>query len=333
MHYYALIENYRAHQLGHDLQRHRQHMARLLAPLSRVAADNPYAWNPRAYDARELAAITPGNYLTSLPYSRLLVAQDAVNQAAALLLTSAGRARQLGIKPRQWIFLQGYAEGSDQFLFQRADPGRSAAMEQVFRQALDMAMTGSAAMDHLDIYSCFPCAVEAACEALALPTDGSRRLTLTGGMPFFGGPGNNYSMHALAEMAWRLRCSAARGLVTANGGMLSKHAAAILSNRPAAPGGEVVNWANPPAVTGGATTSALPVSEVPTAGVVISYTVIETRGEADRGVVLGQTANGERFVAQCTDQVSCKALRDADSIGRAILVTTEDQRHTFTFSG
>ena len=66
-----------------------------------------------------------------------------------------------------------------------------------------------------------------------MPADGSKPLTVTGGLPFFGGPGNNYSMHALAEMAHRLRNGQGNGLITANGGMLSKHAALLLANKPA----------------------------------------------------------------------------------------------------
>ena len=105
-----------------------------------------------------------------------------------------------------------------------------------------MADATRADMDLIDLYSCFPCAVHAACDILGLPTDGSQPLTVTGGLPFFGGPGNNYSLHALAEVAVRLRGNPVRALVTANGGMLSKHAAAVLTSDPARAG--ALDWDN-----------------------------------------------------------------------------------------
>ena len=214
-HYYSLIENRQAHDLGHSPQGHREYMARLFAPLSQVAAANPQAFFRQAYGPADLAVLARDNYPITQPYSKRLVAQDAVNQAAALALTSVGKARELGIPRDQWIFLQGYGEGSDHYLFIRDDIGRSEAMTQVLTASLSLAKIDSTALDLIDIYSCFPCAVHAACDILSLPPDGSRPLTITGGLPYFGGPGNNYTTHALAEMARRLRGGDGHGLVTA----------------------------------------------------------------------------------------------------------------------
>lgn len=332
VHYYALIENHQAHQLGHSPDQHRHYMAQLLAPFSQVAAANPYSQNPCSYAAEELAAVGPGNFLISLPYSKLLVAQDAVNQAAALVLTSVGKARELGIDPGQWIFIQGYAQGSEQVLLHRGDPGRSPVMERVLLGALEQARASARDMDLIDIYSCFPCAVDAACRILDLPTDGSGQLTVTGGLPFFGGPGNNYTMHALAEMAVCLRRGNGRGLVTANGGILSKHAAAILSNLPAGPGAEPVNWGELEIPSLDADeSSAVPVSETPNRGTIITYTVIKARKGPDTAIVMGETAAGERFMAHSEDETITASMCEASPIGRSITLVTEEQRHCFSF--
>lgn len=56
---------------------------------------------------------------------------------------------------------------------------------------------------------------------------------MTGGLPFFGGPGNNRSMRAIATMVSLLRARpGGYGLVTANGGLLSRHATGIYSTTP-----------------------------------------------------------------------------------------------------
>ena len=212
-HYYAIIENYRATSQDRSPEQHRKHMADLFASFSAVASRNPYAFWQQPYSSADLLTDGRDNYPISLPYTKRLVAQDAVNQAAALVLTSVGQARAMAIPRERWIFLQGYAQGEDQFTSARKDPGNSAAMRAVFDRALAAANASSDEFELIDIYSCFPCAVEAACEALDLPEDGSQALTVTGGLPYFGGPGNNYSMHALAEMTHRLRGSDQRALV------------------------------------------------------------------------------------------------------------------------
>ncbi|GAB5451974.1 MAG: acetyl-CoA acetyltransferase [Halioglobus sp.] len=330
-HYYALIENYQAHALGHDGDQHRQHMAQLMAPFSRVAAANPYSHSPNAYTADELAQVNRGNYLISHPLSKLLVAQDAVNQSAALLVTSAGRARQLGIDPSQWIFIEAYAEGEDCYLTQREDVGRSAAMEQVFDATLEMAQAGADSMSLLDIYSCFPCAVHAARCALGISADDCRGLTVTGGLPYFGGPGNNYVTHALAEMAVRLRGSEDRGLITANGGILSKHAAAVLSNQ--AQRAAAIDWAHyTPITVEPQSIAARPYAAEPHSGSVISYTVIIGRDAPDVGVVLCEDAEGARFLASSSDSAITASMLVGSPIGRTVKVTTAEDRHAFTIN-
>jgi acetyl-CoA C-acetyltransferase len=330
VHYYALIENIQAHQMRHNLQQHREYMAQLLAPFSEVAASNPYAQLPVVRSVRDLATPGPDNYPISLPYSKLLVAQDAVNQAAALLLTTAGHARQLGIDPRQWVFLEAYANGIDHYLSQREDPGRSQAMERVLAATMARVGATAAEMDLIDIYSCFPCAIHAACEALELPTDGSRPLTVTGGLPFFGGPGNNYSMHALAEAAVRLRGDPVRALVTANGGMLSKHAAAVLTSEAAGAAG--MEWNNNDVWTVDCSNiAARPLIAQPIGGKIISYTVITRRDRPDIGIVLGETTSGERFLASSTEAADTGAMCDHSPIGRPIGVHAGEGRQLFSF--
>jgi acetyl-CoA C-acetyltransferase len=327
---YAVIENIQAHQMGHDLQQHRQYMAKLMAPFSEASATNAYSQTPTSYTVQELAEPGPDNYPISLPYSKRLIAQDAVNQAAALVLTNAGNARRLGVDPGQWIFLESYAEGIDHCLSQRVDPGRSAAMERVLNATMEKAGASCAGMDLIDIYSCFPCAVHAACDVLGLPTDGSRPLTVTGGLPFFGGPGNNYTTHALAEVAVRLRGAPSRALVTANGGMLTKHAAAILTTEPAR--AACIDWNRDECFAVDCVDIPLrPYDAKPQQGDIISYTVVSRRDKADIGMVLAENWTGERFLASSTETGITDWMQRNNPIGRAIKVRSNNERLVFSF--
>ncbi len=234
VYFYTLVEQARASAAGRSTAQQRAHSAALMASFSAVAAANPYAQFAGAQSAQEILAAAPMTHL----YTRRMVAQDGVNQAAALLMTSVAKARELGIPRDRWVFLHGMAEGAEWMLSERPDVGEAPVAGAVLARALAMAGRSVADIGPIDVYSCFPCAISVIAQHLGLPDDGSRALTLTGGLPYFGGPGNNYSMHGIAEMVWRLRREPeAFGLVTANGGMLSKHAAGIYSCRPS-----IVDW-------------------------------------------------------------------------------------------
>jgi len=313
MQYYGLIEQARAFASGLSTAAYREAAARLLAPFSDVAAANPHAQFPQALSAEEILGAGPLNHL----YTRRMVAQDGVNQAAALVLCSAGTARALGIPADHWVFLHGMAQGVDFNLSERDDPARSAVTEAVITRALTQAGQPVAAMDLVDIYSCFPCAVFSTAAFLGLPVDGSRALTLTGGLPFFGGPGNNYAMHAIAEAVSRLRAApASRALVTSVGGFLSKAGAGVFSCRPSG-----VDWAATETFVSRDGLPSRAVVAAPAAGVLVSYLVNYHGGEAAQVLVLGETASGERFVATSTAAPVVAAGLAGLQQGRALAVT------------
>jgi acetyl-CoA C-acetyltransferase len=323
--YYMLIEQARRTRLGLDVEQYRSTCGELLESFSQIAADNPYSQFPGPMSAADILSAEAMTHL----YTKRMIAQDGINQAAAVILCSAGKARELGIPEENWVFLHGMAEGNEVDLTERADPSTSVMAGLVAKRALDIAGITADDIDIIDIYSCFPCAVTAISDQLGLPADGSVPLTMTGGLPYFGGPGNNYSMHALVETVWRLRADEdAWALVTANGGMLSKHAAGVFSRTPSA-----INWADTDTYIDNAVLERKSISADPRAGTVISYTVNYHQGMPAQAIVLCETDSGERFVS-CTapqDQATVKALLDTDPTGKRVRVTPP-QDHTLHFT-
>lgn len=230
IHVYALFEQVRRARKNLTLAESRAEMAALLAPFSAVAAANPFAQFPMARTAEYLATPSAENYRLCEPYTRWMVAQDGVNQSAAVILTTVGLAREAGIPPSKWIHLHGHADLDEVNVLRRERLDISEAQNRAVQLALAASNLTIDAIGPLDCYSCFPIAVSSIVEPLGLPLDGSRPLTLTGGLPFFGGPGNNYSMHAIASLVEQLRMQpTASGMVIANGGYLSKHSVGIYS--------------------------------------------------------------------------------------------------------
>ncbi|MCI4645308.1 MAG: enoyl-CoA hydratase-related protein [Hyphomonadaceae bacterium] len=229
---YPLFDQALRGRLGLSQEDYRRRMSELLAPFSQVAAQNPYSQFPEERSAQFLETHSSENYPIADPYLKWHVAQDAVNQGAAVIMTTVGQARAIGVPEEKWVYLHGYAKAHDKPVSQRPDYSRSQAINLVLRRTLESSKLEVADLDLFDIYSCFPCVVQLAAEVLGVDWR-EKVLTVTGGLPFFGGPGNNYSLHAICSMADQLRdAPGSFGLVLANGGFMSKEAAGVYSTTP-----------------------------------------------------------------------------------------------------
>ena len=229
---YAAQEQAWRARMGLSTQEWRENASKLFARFSEVAATNPYAQFPQALSEEFLATPSKANYPMCDPLLKWHVAQDAVNQSAALVLTTAGKARKLGVPEERWVYLHGHADVKDALMSQRPDLSHSDALRLALDTALRASEISAAEVAHFDLYSCFPIVPMLAAEYLGLDPF-SDNLTVTGGLPFFGGPGNNYSTHAIASMVERLRTDrGSYGLVLANGGFMSKESVGIYSTRP-----------------------------------------------------------------------------------------------------
>jgi len=318
---YPIFEQALRARLGMGRGTYRRFISELWASMSSVAATNPYAQFPVTRSAEFLETVSPDNYPIADPYLKWHVAQDAVNQGAALILTSVGEARRLGIDPAKWVYLHGYGQASDKLVTERADLSRSQAMELVLQRALQSAGKSVADMAYFDLYSCFPCAVLIAAECLGIDTTVTVP-TVTGGLSFFGGPGNNYSMHAIASMAMRLRQDpGAFGLVLANGGFLSKEAAGVYSTA-ASENWRPVSSADLQAIID--TQPAMKTLNESVDAVVESYTVTYRRGTPNRGYVSARAAGGRILArARTGHRATLAAISRVDPIGQPAHVDHE----------
>lgn len=234
IHVYPLFEHALRAETGRTVDEQREHIGSLWSGLSHVAASNPAAWLARQYGPDELITASDTNRLVTPPYTKLLCANMQVDQGAALILTSVGAAEAAGVPRDRWVFPLAGADANDHwFLSHRADFISSPAIRMNGRAALGLIGVSIEEVAHLDLYSCFPSAVEIAAKELQLSTAESRPLTTTGGLTFAGGPGNNYSTHAIAALAQTLREDpGALGLITGVGFYLSKHSLGLYGTDP-----------------------------------------------------------------------------------------------------
>jgi acetyl-CoA C-acetyltransferase len=331
---YPLFENALRAHYGRSLDAHREALGELLAPFTEVAAANPYAWFREIKSAHEIATPTPGNRYIGFPYTKYMNSILDVDQGAALLMTSVAEARRLGIPEDRWVYLRGCGDATDHWFFtERADFHSSPAIRAVGKRALGMAGVTIGDIAHIDLYSCFPSAVQIARDMLGIDPGDPHPLTVTGGLPYFGGPGNNYVTHSIAAMVEKLRGNRGKlGLVTANGWYLTKHSAGIYSTDPPAR-----EWqrTSPEIDQARIDAGARPAFAGAPAGnaTVETYTVLFDRdGAPERGIIIGRLADDARFIANAPpDRRTLESMTKREMVGtKGTVRAAEDGANIFT---
>lgn len=330
---YPLFENALRHHYGRSIEEHRQAIGTLFSKLTQVADDNPYAWFREARSWDKLTQATSNNRMVSFPYTKLLNSMIFVNQAAAVIMTSTEKAKSLGIPEEQWVYLHGCADANDIWnISERVNFHSSPAIKHCGEKSLEMAGISIDEVKHFDLYSCFPSAVQVGCDALGIPHDDKRGLSLTGGLPYFGGPGNNYSMHGIVDMLHRLRQHPGEyGLLNANGWFLTKHSMGIYSTAPSERSYAQLGTEETQEI---ASDKKVSVTESPTAlGTIETYTVnFDKNNQPEKGFIIGRDENGERFIANTPkDQSLLKELCEKDgAIGRKGSIARKGKLNLFT---
>ena len=296
---YALIENRLRHVAGRSIETHRKMMGRTLERIAERASKNPYSWSKEALKADEITLPSPSNRMAGFPYTVRMSANLNVDQSAAIILTSEETALELGIPRDKWIYPMGGATFHNVWnIATRPDLHTSPALRHAGEKALEQAGLSISEIDAFDFYNCFSCAVELARNELGVSAEDQRPITLTGGLAYFGGPGNNYSLHAIANAVQYLRTSDKKSaLVTALGWLNTKWSAGVYGKGPGK-----TPWfeRDDSAIQERINSAAFPEPIVEADGVLTieSYTVVHGKdGEPHHATILGNLENGRRAFA------------------------------------
>ncbi|KAI9715827.1 MAG: hypothetical protein M1828_000568 [Chrysothrix sp. TS-e1954] len=310
---YPLYENaFRAHRNQKPVENTRE-SAKLYADFAKVAESNPTAWSygKKTDTAEEIGTISRKNRMICHPYPLLMNAFNTVNVAAAVILTSEGHAKTLGIPRERWIYpLAGAGTRDCPNFWERPNFHTSPSISRSLDACLAASRLRMSDIDMYDLYSCFPIVPKLACHHLGLPTTGSKtRTTLLGGLTSFGGAGNNYSMHAITQMTRELRAGRGRhGLILANGGVASYQHAVCLSSRSRRDGSAYPHEAPLRDIV---LDSPVPVEDKAEGEAVIeTYTVDFGRnGDPKLGHIVGRSkASAKRFLANHGDDKTLRRL-------------------------
>ncbi len=320
---YPIFETALRHELGRDVASHQTAVSELWADFSAVAADNPHAWFQDAKSAEEIRTPSEANRPVSFPYPKFMNSNNNVDQGAAVILASVEKARALGVPEENWVYPWAGTDAHDHYFVSNRDKlYESPAIRIAGARCLALAGVEVDELDYVDVYSCFPSAVQIAARELGLST--ARPLTVTGGLTWAGGPLNNYVMHSVVRMVELLRASRdSKGLITANGGYLTKHAFGVYSATPPASPFRHADLQ--------AEVDALPQREAVVAyegaATVEGYSVMYDADGLQKAFVAARTPSGARAWGVCTDADTLTAMTEEEFCGREVQLA----EHVATF--
>ncbi|MGA9277343.1 acetyl-CoA acetyltransferase [Ilumatobacter sp.] len=324
---YPMFETALRAAAGRTVDEHQAHLGRLWSDLSHVAAGNPNAWIREPKSAEEITTVDASNRMIGFPYPKLMNSNSDVDMGAALIMCSVEAARRLGIDESKWVFPHAGTDCHEHnFVSNRDTFARTPAIELGGRRALELAGTTIDDVEFIDLYSCFPAAVQLGAQSLGIDL-AERQWSRTGGLPFCGGPWNNYPMHAIATMVTELREKPdARGLVWANGGYATKHAFGVYS---ATPPDDGFRYQYPQDEI-----DALPKRELAVGADAVgpadieAYSVMFSRdGAAETAFVACLLTDGRRAWGTSTDPAVAAAMCDGEWVGAEVTLDADGSVH------
>lgn len=329
-HFFALIESAFAHSAGRDPDAQRRHLGTLLAPFTEAAARRPdVSWFPEVRTAEDIAGIRPDNRLVAEPYTKLMCSFPTVDLAASVLVCSTELADRLGVPPERRVHPWAVTAVKDERIPSQWECiDRSAGLAAAVAHVLATTGVDTDRLDAFDLYSCFPSAVQLALAAFSVAHDDTRPFSLTGGLPYMGGPGASYSLHGIVAMTERCRTEPDMlGAVVGVGGMANDVSVGIYgSTAPESP----FPTTDPLPPTESGTPTVATVGSATGIAVVEAMTVLHTSGTGpDAAPVIARLPNGARVGARAESPELVVELSGRSLVGHEVVLAERDGRTTY----
>ena len=327
---YPLFETAIRGRMGNSIEKHQNYMGELFSPFTKIAKNHPNAWFPIERSAAEISNVTKTNRYIGYPYTKFMNAIMEVDQSATLIMMSEEKANQFKIPKEKRIYLHGCADINEVWnVTERPELHSSEAIKLMGEKAFSMSKWNIDEIDFIDLYSCFPSMVELGREALGIGLNDKRNLTVTGGLPYFGGAGNNYVTHSIATIMDKLRENqGSKGLCTSNGWFATKHGIGLYSSEPFE--GE---WKreNPNSYQKNIDNLPKPIVEENPLGdaKIETYTVANGRDGPQMGIIIGRlNKNNNRFIAITKNDSDLDKLMTEECLNRDCSVKQFDDGYS-----
>jgi acetyl-CoA C-acetyltransferase len=329
---FALIESVMAAKAGRSVAEQRRWLGTLMAPFTEVAARRPdLAWFPTIRSGPEISEVRPDNRLVAEPYTKLMNSFPTVDQAAAIVVTTLEMADAAGVPDEQRVYPWSVAACTEESPpSERIDIDRSRALEAAVQHAFSAVAVTTDDIGFFDLYSCFPAAVELGAGALGLDLADPRGLTVTGGLPYFGGPGASYVTHAIACMVDQCRQRPGQiGALVGVGGVANSFAAGVCSSMPPS---QPWRYDRCEDVEDKLRSPEIPVDlGAEGTATVVAMTVVHERDAGPQSApIIAEFADGRRTGAAAADPAMAAELSGSSLVGHEVKITVVEGRPTYT---
>jgi acetyl-CoA C-acetyltransferase len=319
---FGLFDSARRAHLGVGLDDYLAQNAEMLASMTTVAERNPHAWFPRRREATFLETPSAENRMVAYPYTKHMVAIMEVDMAAAVIVASTAAADRLGVPIERRVYPRGWCEAkSPASAAAHPDLWETPAMRVAGQEALTQAGIGIDEVAYLDFYSCFASTVNLAADALRVNDRPGDRLTVTGGLPYAGGPGSNYVLHSIASMTDVLRDEPdGYGMVSGIGMLMEKHAYCVLGSKPppTAPAGPAADRV---AASLDGIAARTVVTDYAGPATVAAYSVAHDRNGPAYGIAVCDVPDGARTYARFEDAALMADAERNEMVGQKMQLT------------
>ena len=312
--YYATMETALRKNDNENIEEHQNNIASMYEEFSKVASNNEDAWLDHPYSKKEILETSKKNKMLAYPYNKLHCTSWNVNQSAALIICSEELANKLEIDNTKRVYPISSSENNHMIAIQqRPKLYESLGMIYAAKSINRMMEQLDIRLDAYDLYSCFPAAVKMFSKSLELGSEIPK--TITGSMPYAGGPLNSFVIHSTVKMIQKIRALEARhGLVTGVSGMMTKQSFCVW-------GKEYQEQFIFDDVTERAKLDEKPVELSDIAegeGVIIGYTIIEGSEHASKAVLYLDDEKKHRKVVSSFDKNFINLLMEEEWVGKKV---------------
>ena len=312
--YYATMETALRKNDNENIEEHQNNIASMYEEFSKVASNNEDAWLDHPYSKKEILEISKKNKMLAYPYNKLHCTSWNVNQSAALIICSEELANKLEIDNKKRVYPISSSENNHMIAIQqRPKLYESLGMIYAAKSINRMMEQLDIRLDAYDLYSCFPAAVKMFSKSLELGTE--IPMTVTGSMPYAGGPLNSFVIHSTVKMIQKIRALEARhGLVTGVSGMMTKQSFCVW-------GKEYQEQFIFDDVTERAKLDENPIELSNIAegeGEIIGYTIIEGSEHASKAVLYLDDEKKHRKVVSSFDKNFINLLMEEEWVGKKV---------------
>jgi len=310
--YYAILESAFRAASNSEINEHNDFLASIYAHFSKLASKNNDGWIGKSLKKSEILNKSKKNPPQAFPYNKYHCTSWNVNQSAAIIICSEEVADKLSVPFEKRVYPLASSENNHMIAtLQRPNLIEPIGMKLASEFILKICEKNNLKIDFYDLYSCFPIAIQMFAKSLQLKDINNS--SITGAMPFAGGPINSFVLHSTVKLISKIRKQQkGTGIITGVSGMMTKQSYALWSKNP------IIDFIHKD-FTNEANFIETPIelsNDVNGDGIIIGYTVLKRN--TTKAIIYLNTADNKRKLITSSDKTIIELMESEEWVGKKV---------------